>query len=529
MTAPQTDARPDTAAPDEAPAAAGARVTLHPDFRRGAVDRRLFGSFVEHLGRAVYTGIYEPGHPTADEHGFRRDVADLVHELGVPMVRYPGGNFVSNYVWEDAVGPVEQRKPFLDLAWRTVEPNLVGTDEFLQWAEREGVEPMMAVNLGTRGVAAAAALVEYCNGEAGTGWADLRIANGREKPYGVTLWCLGNEMDGPWQIGQKDAHEYGKLAAEAGKAMKLVDPSISLIVCGSSSMQMPTFGEWERTVLSYTYDLVDHISMHAYYEEIDGDRASFLASGTAMDRFIDRVVASADAVGAERRSDKAITISFDEWNVWYNTTRFGGEENLPIQRDAPRIIEDVYSGLDAVVVGDLMVTLLNHADRVPVACLAQLVNVIAPIMTAPGGEAWRQPTFHPFATTSRLARGTALDVRVDAPTYDTAQHGTAPVVTAAATVDDDGSLGLFLTNRSDRVVEVELAHVGAALGLIEGWQMVADHEPAVEGAEHAAKVAEACWSVVDVASAATPGDAGTTRVRLAPESWTAFAGTFARA
>ncbi|WP_402372246.1 arabinosylfuranosidase ArfA [Isoptericola rhizosphaerae] len=507
---------------------ADARITLHPDFRRGTVDRRLFGSFVEHLGRAVYTGIYEPGHTAADEHGFRRDVADLTRELGVSMVRYPGGNFVSNYVWEDGVGPVAERKPFLDLAWRTVEPNLVGTDEFLQWAEREGIEPMMAVNLGTRGVDAAAALVEYCNGEAGTRWADLRIANGRTEPYGVRLWCLGNEMDGPWQIGHKDAHEYGKLAAEAGKAMKLVDPSIELVVCGSSSMQMPTFGEWERTVLSYTYDLVDHVSMHAYYEEHDGDRGSFLASGTAMDRFIDRVVASADAVGAERRSEKKITISFDEWNVWYLETRFPGETNLPIQRDAPRIIEDVYSALDAVVVGDLLVTLLNHADRVPVAALAQLVNVIAPIMTEPGGEAWRQPTFYPFATTARLARGTALDVRVDAPTYTTSRHGDAPTVTAAATVADDGSLGLFLTNRTDRTVEVDLAHVGAALTLTEGHRMVADHEPAEHGPEHAAKVAQACWSTLDVDDAVIGSAAGTTTLRLAPESWTAFAGTFAR-
>ncbi len=504
------------------------RITLHPAFRKGPVDRRLFGSFVEHLGRAVYTGIYEPDHPTADPHGFRRDVADLTRELGVSMVRYPGGNFVSNYVWEDGVGPVEDRKPFLDLAWRTVEPNLVGTDEFLQWAEREGIEPMMAVNLGTRGVAAAAALVEYCNGEAGTRWADLRIANGREEPYGVRLWCLGNEMDGPWQIGHKDAHEYGKLAAEAGKAMKLVDPSISLVVCGSSSMQMPTFGEWERTVLSYTYDLVDHVSMHAYYEEVDGDRGSFLASGTAMDRFVERVVASADAVGAQRRSDKKITISFDEWNVWYLETRFPGEQNLPIQRDAPRIIEDVYSGLDAVVVGDLLVTLLNHADRVPVACLAQLVNVIAPIMTEPGGEAWRQPTFHPFATTARLARGEALDLRVATPSYTTAKHGEVPVVTAAGTVSDDGAAALFLTNRSSVAVEVVVDHLGSALAVTEGWRMLADHDAAVEGPEHAARVAEKCWGAVDVATAVRR-DGATTTVRLEPESWTALAGTLTQA
>ncbi|MBD9698635.1 alpha-L-arabinofuranosidase [Flavimobilis sp. GY10621] len=501
-------------------------LTLHPEFRVGEIDRRLFGSFVEHLGRAVYTGIYEPGHATADDHGFRSDVADLTRELGVTIVRYPGGNFVSGYRWEDGVGPVSERKPYLDLAWRTVEPNLVGTDEFLQWAEREGITPMMAVNLGTRGVEAAAALVEYCNGEAGTRWADMRIANGRTEPYGVHLWCLGNEMDGPWQIGHKDADAYGRLAAEAGKAMKLVDPSISLIVCGSSSMEMDTFGSWERTVLSHSYDIVDHISMHAYYEELEGDRASFLASGTAMDRFIRRVAASADAVGAERRSDKTITMSFDEWNVWYRVSRFVGEAALPIQRDAPRIIEDVYSGLDAVVVGDLLVTLLNHADRIPVACLAQLVNVIAPIMTEPGGAAWRQPTFHPFATAARLARGTALDVRLETPPTTTAQHGEVPLVTAAATLDDDGALALFVTNRGAEPVEVDVDHLGLDIEFTGGWQMLADAIPAVEGPAHAAAVTEACWS--EVTPPARAADTRTTIV-LPPESWTAFAGTSSRA
>ena len=505
-----------------------ARVVLHPDFTVGTVDRRLFGSFVEHLGRAVYTGIYEPGHPTADEAGFRQDVAELTRELGVSVVRYPGGNFVSNYVWEDAVGPREDRKPFLDLAWRTIEPNDVGTDEFLQWAERTGVEPMMAVNLGTRGVTAAAALVEYCNGVAGSRWADLRIANGRTEPYGVRLWCLGNEMDGPWQIGQKTADEYGRLAAQAGKAMRLVDPSIELVVCGSSGMGMETFGAWERTVLAHTYDLVDHISLHAYYEELEGDRASFLASGTAMDRFIRRVAASADAIGAELRSDKTITLSFDEWNVWYLATRFPGEQNLPLQRDAPRIVEDVYSGLDAVVVGDLLITLLNHADRVPVACLAQLVNVIAPIMTEPGGDAWKQPTFHPFATTARLARGAALDLRVDAPTAPTEQHGDTPVVTAAATWDEDadGALALFLTNRSAEPVEVTVDHPGISIRLVAGVQLVADDVPAVAGPEHAAEVVRSCQSEL-VAPDAGPL-AGRTVVTLAPESWTAWSGTAER-
>ncbi|SDD42691.1 alpha-N-arabinofuranosidase [Sanguibacter gelidistatuariae] len=505
-----------------------ATITLHPDFQVGAIDRRLFGSFVEHLGRAVYTGIYEPGHSTADEHGFRRDVADLTKELGVSMVRYPGGNFVSNYVWEEAVGPVENRKPFIDLAWRTVEPNIVGTDEFLQWAEREGIEPMMAVNLGTRGVAAAVGLLEYCNGVAGSKWADMRIANGRAEPYNVKLWCLGNEMDGPWQIGHKDAHEYGKLAAEAGKAMRLTDPTIELVACGSSSMYMDTFGEWERTVLSYTYDIVDHISMHAYYEEKDGDRASFLGSATAMDRFIERVVASADSIAAQKRSDKKITISFDEWNVWYLETRFPGEKNLPLQRDAPRIIEDIYSALDAVVVGDLMITLLNHADRVPVAALAQLVNVIAPIMTEPGGDAWRQTTFHPFANTARLAQGSVLDLRVNVPQVTTKAHGDVPLVTAAATWDESGEAGaagalsLFLVNRSTSPATVTISYSGLAVALDGGLELLADHVGMREGKEAAELVSTATRT-------APASENGTVTLTLAPESWSAWHGTAKRA
>lgn len=494
-------------------------ITLHPDFRIGPIDRRIFGSFVEHLGRCVYTGIYEPEHPTADDHGFRRDVADLTQELGVTVVRYPGGNFVSNYKWEDGVGPIEDRKPFLDLAWRTVEPNVIGTDEFLQYCEREGLEPMMAVNLGTRGVAAAAALVEYCNGEGGTQWADMRIANGRKEPYNVRLWCLGNEMDGPWQIGHKDAHEYGKLAAQAGHAMKLVDPEIELVACGSSAMDMPTFGEWERTVLSYTYDIVDHISMHAYYEELNGDRASFLGSGTGMQRFIERVVVTADAVGAERGTDKKISLSFDEWNVWYLQSRFGGMgENLPIQRDAPRIIEDKYSALDAVVVGDLMNTLLNNTDRVAIGCLAQLVNVIAPIMTEPGGDAWKQTTFHPFATASRLAQGDMLQLKVDSEIMSTDRYGDVPTVTAAASVDpDSGALALFVTNRTDKEQVVTLRTPGASARIDGGDAVLADHH----GERETQQAAEE-YAMVSALPVESNGDVVT--LRLAPESWTAFHG-----
>ena len=285
------------------------------------------------------------------------------------------------------------------------------------------------------------------------------------------MLCLGNDMDGPWQLGHRSAEDYAKLATRTARAMRQVDESLELVVCGSSSADMPTFGEWERTVLTHAYDEVSHISCHAYYEERDGDLAGFLASSVDMDRFIETVVGIVDEVKAARGSEKTVDISFDEWNVWY-MRRFLAEDKIhdphhwPV---APRLLEDVYDVADAVVVGTLLISLLNHADRVRSASLAQLVNVIAPIMTEPGGPAWRQTTFHPFALTSRLGRGTALAVGLDSGTYDTSAHGAVPLVTAAAVVSDDGRTTLFVANRStDAEVElsVELAGDGA-IGHVE--------------------------------------------------------------
>jgi alpha-N-arabinofuranosidase len=489
---------------------ATASVVVDPDHHRGVVDRRLFGSFVEHMGRCVYTGIYEPDHPTADEEGFRQDVAGLVHELGVTLVRYPGGNFVSGYDWTDGIGPRDQRPRRLDLAWRSIETNQVGTDEFVKWAKGVGVEPMMAVNLGTAGTIQAAALVEYCNLAEGTFWSDRRRANGATKPYEIGLWCLGNEMDGPWQTGHKSAAEYGALAAEAAKAMRLVDPGIELVACGSSSHEMPTFGSWESTVLERAGDYVDYISMHAYYEEYDGDRDSFLASGAGMDSFIEGVVATIDATAARRRSRRRINISFDEWNVWYQR-RFPGSENIPIDVAGPRI-EDVYSTLDAVVVGDLLVSLINHADRVKIGCLAQLVNVIAPIMTVPGGTAWRQPTFHPFAAVAGLSHGLSLVTRVRSGELSTGRHGDVPSLAAAATHDpDQGNAVVLLTNRASESTMVELKHPNFPDWATQSARiLVADeHGPRYE---HEA-------ATVGLVGLAFHDDGPTTRVTLPPHSW----------
>ena len=443
-----------------------ASLAIDPHFSVGDVNRRLFGSFAEHLGRCIYGGIYEPGHPTADAEGFRGDVLELVRELGVSTIRYPGGNFVSGYRWEDGIGPREERPRRLDLAWHSTETNEIGLDEFAGWIRKAGSELMYAVNLGTRGIQHALDVLEYANVPSGTFWSDKRIQNGQTEPHDIRMWCLGNEMDGPWQLGHSTPEEYGRLAVKTAKAMRQVDPDLELVVCGSSSAHMPTFGEWERIVLEETYDEVDFISCHAYYEPRGDDFESFLASAVDMDRFIESVVATADHVKALRRSDKTLNISFDEWNVWYQS-RYNEVEKITDASEwpiAPRLLEDSYSVMDAVVFGNLLISLLRHADRVTAASLAQLVNVIAPIMTEPGGIAWKQTTFFPFALTSKLARGQSLEVRLQAPTYTSAVYGEVSLVDAVATREEEtGATSIFLVNRSlteEVTVDVDISRLG---------------------------------------------------------------------
>lgn len=441
-----------------------ASIKVNPSSVIGPVRPRTFGSFVEHLGRCVYGGIYDPDHPTANKDGFRQDVIDLVRELGVTTVRYPGGNFVSGYNWEDGVGPKDERPRRLDLAWHTLEPNWVGVDEFMKWAKAADVEPMMAVNLGTRGVAEATALLEYTNIKCGTARSDERRRNGGEDPYNVSMWCLGNEMDGPWQTGHKTAKEYGRLAAETARAMRQIQPDLELVACGSSSSYMPTFGSWEHTVLTETYDLVDMISAHAYYFEEDGDIDSFLASPVNMDRFIEAVAATADSVKAAGGHDKEIGISFDEWNVWYQEATPSEPptgDDWPI---APALLEDHYSVADAVVVGGLLISLLKHTDRVYSASQAQLVNVIAPIMTEAGGKVWKQTTFHPFAQASAIASGQVVQSVLCSPEHETRKYGTVPIIDAVATRDQaSNQTALFVVNRSvDEPIALEIDLDGEA-------------------------------------------------------------------
>jgi alpha-L-arabinofuranosidase len=425
-----------------------AQITLHPDFHIGPIDPRLYGSFIEHLGRAVYGGIYEPGHPTAGSDGFRGDVLQMVRELNVPLVRYPGGNFVSGYNWEDGVGPREQRPRRLELAWKSTETNAVGLNEFMAWCAQAGTAPMLAVNLGTRGPDAARSLVEYCNFPGGTYWSDQRRTHGVATPHNVRLWCLGNEMDGLWQIGHKTAEEYGRVASETAKVMKWVDPAIELVVCGSSNRAMPTFPAWEATVLELTYAQVDYVSLHSYYGNQANDTPGFLARALDMERFITSVIATCDYVRARTRSRKTINLSFDEWNVWHNiaTWEQALTEPWPV---APPLLEETYTFEDAVLVGSLLITLLKHADRVKIACLAQLVNVIAPICTVNGGGAWRQTIFYPFQHASRYGRGLALPVNARSPHYDDPELGPVPSLDAVAVLNPaDEALTVFAVNRN---------------------------------------------------------------------------------
>jgi alpha-L-arabinofuranosidase len=497
-----------------------ATFSLDPSFVIGQVDRRLFGSFVEHMGRCVYTGIYEPEHPSADAAGFRRDVLELTRELGVSLVRYPGGNFVSSYRWEDGVGPRAERPTRLDLAWRGIEPNEVGVNEFMGWARDAGVEPMMAVNLGTRGVQEAVDLIEYCNHPEGTYLSDLRREHGAKEPHDIKLWCLGNELDGPWQMGQKTPYEYGRLAAETGKAMRMVDPTIELVAVGSSNSRIESFGTWEAQVLEQAYDQVDFISLHDYYEESAGDLDSFLASSVDMDRFIGAVVATADHVGAKVRSRKKLKLSFDEWNVWYQA-RFVGQQNLEWTK-ARALIEDEFSVADAVVVGSLLITLLRHADRVGVACQAQLVNIIAPIRTDPGGASWRQTIFYPFALTARMARGQVLRVEPSSPRIHTESYRDVPALDATATYDDEtGEVVILAVNRAQTgalPLEVDLRPVADRHGDLQ----VVEHVLLADDDAYATNTREHPDRVVPRAGQGATSDGKRLRVLLPAVSWTAI-------
>jgi len=445
-----------------------ARVVFDKDFVIGKIDNRIYGSFIEHMGRAVYTGIYEPEHPLADEMGFRKDVIDLIKDINVPIVRYPGGNFVSGYNWEDGIGPKVKRPRRLELAWKSIETNQFGLNEFVEWCKKANTQPMMAINFGTRGIDAARNIVEYCNFEGGTYYSDLRKSHGYEKPHKIKVWCLGNEMDGHWQIGHKTAYEYGRLAREAAKVMKWVDPTIELVACGSSGKGMPTFPDWEVEILDHTYDLVDYISLHSYYGNQDNNTPNFVAKSLDMDEFIKSVKSIIDYVKAKKRSKKVVNISFDEWNVWYHAAQEKDKKVEPWSV-APPIAEEDYTFEDAILVGCMLITLLKHADRVKMACMAQLVNVIAPITTVKGGIAYRQTIYYPYKHAANYGHGEALLPKIYSPKYDTKDFTDVPILEIIATNNEEkNELTIFAVNRDlEEDLEVEIKIDG-----FEGYSIV---------------------------------------------------------
>lgn len=491
------------------------RIVVDRDFVISTLDRRVFGTFVEHLGRCVYGGIYEPGHATADKDGFRQDVLELTRELGVTIVRYPGGNFLSGYNWEDGVGPKEQRPTRLDLAWGSTESNEFGTNEFITWCRTANVEPMFAVNLGTRGPDEARHFLEYCNHPGGTHYSDLRRAHGYEQPHGIKFWCLGNEMDGPWQICRKTAEEYGRVAQETAKVMRWVENDLQLAACGSSQRAMPTYGSWEYDVLDHCFNEVDFISLHAYFRNDSNDVQQFFTVIEDLDSFIKEVAAISDAVAAKRRSSKRIMLSLDEWNVWYKA-HTPADLRKPGWPKAPPLLEEIYNFEDALVVGGALITLINNADRVKTACLAQLVNVIGAIFTETGGPAWRQTIFHPFAQASRHARGQVLRTNVQTETFSTRTHTDLPLLLSSVIHDEEsGTVAILALNRSttdEMQLDVELRGLGDARKVTLASELHHSDLKAVNSKSAPNAVSPRDRTDVSISN-------GTVRARLKPLSW----------
>ena len=441
-------------------------IHLHTQYTIGEIDPRIYGGFLEHLGRAVYEGVYQPGHPSADEDGFRCDTLTAMRELQMTAMRYPGGNFASGYHWQDGVGPKEQRLTVRELAWQSIEPNTFGTDEYIRLCRKMGWTPMLTVNLGTGTPEEARNWVEYCNCPAGTRFSDQRAANGSPEPYGVRLWCLGNEMDGPWQLGHVPADQYAIRAQQAAKMMKDVDRRIELVVCGSCTMDIPSYMEWDRIVLDYLGDFADYISLHRYVGNRNDDTADYLAVTNSIDSQIEEMDAACRFIQAKRKSKKRAYLCFDEWNVWYKAQEMDGEGKF-----APHLIEEVYNLEDALVVAGFLNSFIRHADCVKIANIAQIANVIAPLLTNDAGVL-RQSSFYVFSLFSRRGRGTAMKPVIEGPRYTSKSYGEVTFIDAGVVQDGD-SLTAFLTNRSlEETAEVQLDLADRAFAAFEGGELV---------------------------------------------------------
>jgi len=445
------------------------RIILHRDYEIAPVDSRMFGGFLEHLGRAVYQGVYQPDSAWADEDGFRKDVLSALREMRMTAMRYPGGNFASGYHWQDGIGPSAARPTVHELAWQSFEPNQFGTGEYMKLVRKMNWRPMLAVNLGTGTPEEARNWLEYCNGPTGTNYANRRAANGSDEPYGVKLWCLGNEMDGPWQLGHVPADQYAIRAQQAAKLMKDTDPTIELVACGSCVITLPTYMEWDRTVLEYLGDLADYVSLHRYVGNPDGDTANYLAVTNSVDQQIEEMDAVCRYVQARLHGKKRPYLCFDEWNVWYRT--MNPEHTNGRGQFAPHLIEEEYNLEDALVVAGFLNSFIRHADVVKIANLAQIVNVIAPIHTR-GDELLLHTIYYPFVMYANRRDGMALQPVVKGPGYTSRGYGYVNTIDTSAILGD-GVLHVFLINRSlDETAPVTISFAGGGLEGVESAEMV---------------------------------------------------------
>jgi alpha-N-arabinofuranosidase len=426
-----------------------ARIKIDTDRTISAIDPKLYGNFVEHLGRCVDGGVFQEGSRLSDADGYRKDVIEAVKGLNVGLLRWPGGNFSSNYRWKDGIGPRDQRPARLEMAWGTVESNRFGTHEFLRYAEMLGTEPYICANLGTGTWDEAQQWVEYCNSSEDTAMTRLRQHNGRREPWKVTYWGLGNEMDGPWQMGHRSAEDYGKFALEAAKLMKWTDPNVKLIAAGSSNFGAGSdWTGWNRTVLDYLKNHADYLSLHLYVGNAENDFAEFMASSLELDDRIRTAEGIIRAALSGLPSSRRIYIAWDEWNVWYRA-RSGA------QGRGRRALEERYNLEDALVVATFLNSFLNHSHIVKIANLAQLVNVIAPIFTNDDGL-FLQTIYHPLQLFAKNSKGTALELFVDSPKYTSRRFGEAPYLDTSAAYDD-GTLVLNVVNRhGDRAIAADI-------------------------------------------------------------------------
>jgi alpha-N-arabinofuranosidase len=450
------------------------KIRIDTNFQIGKVDSRIFGGFIEHMGRAIYEGVYDPKSDFADEDGFRTDVMGALNSLNIPIVRYPGGNFASGYNWMDGVGPKDERPVIREFAWQSIEPNTFGTDEFIKLCSKMGWLPMLTVNLGTGTPEMARNWVEYTNIPEGTKFSDLRKMNGNEEPFGINLWCLGNEMDGPWQIGHVPAREYAIRAQQAAKMMKDVDNSIETVLCGSSGTDLPTYPDWDLEVLEHVGDLADYISLHKYVGNHNRNTSDFLAVTNAIDEQIQTIDSACRFMQAKMRTKKRVYLCFDEWNVWYKEGNLDGKGKF-----APHLIEERYTMEDALVVAGFLNSFIRNADVVKIANIAQLVNVIAPIITVEN-DILVQSIYYPFKIISSNGKGISLNLKIDGPGYESKSYGYVDYIDASAILNQN-HLNIFLIGRNvEEQIKITIEIGDRSVAKIINCDIVHHNDPKME-------------------------------------------------